>query len=267
MKTIAITMALFCLSAMADSLIGIGNFIGSSGGGGTGYGVPSNIDWKAERAKSEYSFLPSDMWRKIDNQAVYAKGEDWVQFIGIVVAVKPYGVFISGGYGKPPYDNDFNNRPRIEFIVKNYPYQAAYGDTIASSKKFTAKDSGVFSFTNTVGGTTTIHQLDYGKPCEIPPEIVKQKTQEIKDRNEAIRLADKKKRDDSEQRAALFLINQATNGTASVQYSLGSRYLIGNGVETNKVLAIYWLTQSANQGDLAASNQLVKLSAPVNKSE
>ncbi len=69
-----------------------------------------------------------------DNQAVYAKGEDWVQFIGIVVAVKPYGVFISGGYGKPPYDNDFNNRPRIEFIVKNYPYQAAYGDTMLLQK-------------------------------------------------------------------------------------------------------------------------------------
>jgi TPR repeat protein len=60
-------------------------------------------------------------------------------------------------------------------------------------------------------------------------------------------------------RAVILLQSQATNGSASAQCSLGLRYLNGQGCETNREQAIYWLTQAANQGDQEASNKLASL--------
>jgi TPR repeat protein len=60
-------------------------------------------------------------------------------------------------------------------------------------------------------------------------------------------------------KAIIWLQSQATNGSVSAQCSLGLHYLNGQGCETNKELAVYWLTQAANQGDFEASNTLAKL--------
>jgi TPR repeat protein len=51
----------------------------------------------------------------------------------------------------------------------------------------------------------------------------------------------------------------ATNGDASAQCSLGEHYLTGNGCETNRALAIKWLTTAAGNGDMEASNTLARL--------
>jgi TPR repeat protein len=59
--------------------------------------------------------------------------------------------------------------------------------------------------------------------------------------------------------AVRWLQPQATNGDASAQCSLGLHYLNGQGCETNREQAIYWLTQAANQGDQEASNKLASL--------
>jgi TPR repeat protein len=56
-----------------------------------------------------------------------------------------------------------------------------------------------------------------------------------------------------------WLQPQATNGDASAQCSLGEHYLTGQGCETNRTQAIYWLTQASNQGDIEASNKLANL--------
>ena len=56
-----------------------------------------------------------------------------------------------------------------------------------------------------------------------------------------------------------WLLAQATNGSSSAEYSLGLRYLNGQGVETNKALAIEWLRKAAAQGNTEASNRLEKL--------
>jgi hypothetical protein len=60
-------------------------------------------------------------------------------------------------------------------------------------------------------------------------------------------------------KAINWLKPQATNGSASAQCSLGLHYLNGQGCETNREQAIYWLTQAANQGDQEASNKLASL--------
>ena len=60
-------------------------------------------------------------------------------------------------------------------------------------------------------------------------------------------------------KAIVWLQSQATNGSASAQCSLGLHYLNGQGCETNKELAVYWLTQAAERGDAEARDKLINL--------
>ena len=256
MKIQTAILALGCISAMAqDSLTSSGNFLGTSP---AALAAPNPNKIENERAKAEYNFIPKDLWREVGGQTNYAKGEGWVQFTGEIVAVKPYGIWVKGGYGKPPFNRDFYNQEGLEFFVKNYSYQSAYGDILLSSKNLTAKESGVFTFTNTTGGTTTLHQLDYGVPCGVPAWFIEQQKKQA-DAAQAALEAQKKKAFELQKHAVEWLLSQATNGSASAQCSLGIHYLNGQGVETNKETAVYWLTQAANQGNIEASNALEKL--------
>lgn len=72
-------------------------------------------------------------------------------------------------------------------------------------------------------------------------------------------LADKKRAEQGQVSAVKWLQPQATNGDASAQCSLGIHYLNGQGCETNRELAIYWLKKAADQGSTEASNKLVTL--------
>lgn len=60
-------------------------------------------------------------------------------------------------------------------------------------------------------------------------------------------------------KAVTWLLSQATNGSSSAECSLGLHYLNGQGVETNKALAIEWLKKAADQGNIEASNRLEQL--------
>jgi hypothetical protein len=242
-----------CVSATAqDSLVNGGNFIGT----GSGSYVEDLARQKAYQAKLEHDFVPKDPWREIDGKTNYAKA-GWVQFTGEIVAVKPYGIWVKGGYGKPPFSENFRNEEGREFFVKNYPYQGAYGDNLSSSQNLTAKESGVFTFTNTTGGTTTIHQLDYGVPCG-PPQPTPEQLGAIKLKQQL----DKQRTLEGQTNAVHWLQSQATNGDVSAQCSLGLHYLNGLGCETNKEQAIFWLQKAAEQGDSEASNKLSELKLP-----
>jgi TPR repeat protein len=69
-----------------------------------------------------------------------------------------------------------------------------------------------------------------------------------------------KKRAIAERNAVLWLLPQATNGDAFAQCDLGEHFLNGQGVETNRETAVYWLTQAAEKGNVEASNVLATLS-------
>ena len=60
-------------------------------------------------------------------------------------------------------------------------------------------------------------------------------------------------------RTIIWLQSQATNGDAGAQCNLGEHYLNGQGCETNREQAIYWLQKAAAQGDIEASNKLANL--------
>jgi S1-C subfamily serine protease len=79
------------------------------------------------------------------------------------------------------------------------------------------------------------------------------------DAAQARAIADKKRAMQGQIDAVRWLQPQATNGDASAQCSLGLHYLNGQGCETNREQAIYWLQKAADQGNFEASNKLVSL--------
>jgi S1-C subfamily serine protease len=79
------------------------------------------------------------------------------------------------------------------------------------------------------------------------------------DAAQARAIADKERSMQGQINAVRWLQPQATNGDASAQCSLGFHYLNGQGCETNREQAIYWLQKAAEQGNLEASNKLVSL--------
>lgn len=142
------------------------------------------------------------------------------------------------------------------FFVAGFPYQVAENESING---YSAKENGVYTYSTTIGGTSTIRKLDYGIPCAVPVELVEKAIQTAKAQADAKAAAIKRQKEESDKNAVKWLLTQVTNGDASAQCDLGERYLNGQGVETNRETAIYWLTQAANQGDTEASNKLSQL--------
>jgi TPR repeat protein len=114
---------------------------------------------------------------------------------------------------------------------------------------------GTYTYSTVNGGSRTIHKLDYGIPCDPPPELIQKQIEAAK----AKAILDKKRAEQAQVNAVKWLQPQATNGSAYAQYSLGLHYLSGQGCETNREQAIYWLQKAATQGDLEASNALIRL--------
>jgi TPR repeat protein len=115
-------------------------------------------------------------------------------------------------------------------------YQSTYGSNSATTDSASGETVGVY---------------DMGVPWNPPPHIVTPEEIKIK----------AKKRAEQEKKAVQWLLSQATNGSASVQCSLGLRYLKGQGVETNEALGRMWLEKATAQGDTEASNKLAELDA------
>ena len=125
-------------------------------------------------------------------------------------------------------------------------------------------ENGVYTYSTVTGGTSTIRKLDYGIPCDTPEWFIQQQKEQAEAAQVAATAAfeaQKKKTFELQKHAVEWLQHQATNGSASAQCSLGLHYLNGQGVETNKETAVYWLTKASNQGDFEASNILTKLNS------
>jgi Sel1 repeat len=203
------------------------------------------------------AFVPLDPWRSIYGITNYIKNSG-VEFCGKIIKVQPTGVRIKGSYG-PLFTTSYNPSDfgdnNTEFFVANFPFEAAENEFIPETNHWMAFYVGTYSYTTVAGGSRTIRKLDYGNPCTPPPELIKQLA-EIQQEQAKLQ---RKKIEESQHRAFLWLQTQATNGSPSAQCSLGLHYLDGQGCETNKSLAIRWLTKAASQGSLEASNKLVEI--------
>jgi len=266
MKIKTSILAFVCISAMAQE---DGNFLGTNT-------EPTPQQVKSARQvmaiklieKNEKVFIPKDPWRFIDGKTNYAvnifSSDRWYEFEGKVIEVQPSGIRVMGGYGKPVYEYQGDYSDGVEFFVANFPYECAENETVKGN--LMAKYEGVYTYPTVMGGTHTIRKFDYGIPRGVPNSVVKyqkeqaaaaETAQKAAKEREAKKKAEKKA--ESDIRLVQWLKVQATNGSVSAQCSLGFHYLNGEGCEINKVLAVYWLTQAANQGDDEASNKLATL--------
>jgi hypothetical protein len=109
-----------------------------------------------------------------------------------------------------------------------------------------------------IEGGDTSELWDYGKPY-VPPPLTPEQIQAAQKAANARAIANKKIAEQGQVNAVRWLQPQATNGNASAQCRLGLHYLNGQGCETNREQAIYWLKKAADQGDTEASNTLTRL--------
>jgi hypothetical protein len=207
------------------------------------------------KANFEANFVPRDPWRAINGATNYVK-IDGVVFCGKIVDVTKEGVRIEGSFGKL-FDTHYN--PTVyeyqDFFVANFPFEVVTDQVIPESEYLMAWQVGTYTYSTVNGGSRTIKKLDYGTPSNPPAELIQKQIEAAKARA----IADKKRVEQGQIAAVKFLQPQATNGDADSQCQLALHYLNGQGCETNREAAIYWLQKSAAQGNRQASNKLVTL--------
>lgn len=237
-----------------------GNFLGSGKGAfpmaSTSYKTP--VNW-----------TPKDPWRVVDGKIYSAVDDGWDQFSGKVLEVQQgKGIRVLGKYSSsivryPSSDDD----DATEFFVANFPYDVADNSEIGHGAIYMAKNTNkTYTYRTVSGGSHTIYMLDYGVPCDEPEAVKEDREQKAKAAAkaaqaalEAARIAKTQKQFLIQSNVIVWLQPQATNGVAFAQCDLGEHYLNGQGCETNKKLAVHWLTLAANQGDVEASNVLAKI--------
>src|SRR5580658_4355950 len=140
-----------------------------------------------------------------------------------------------------------------EFFVKNYPYKQADDDLVPDY--LAAFPAEVYSYNTAQGSVHTIHALDFGIPCDAPPEIAAREEKEA----EAAAAALKQKEAEAKVNALKANEAEAATGDMYGLLRMGERYRDGDGVETNLDKARDYLSRAAAAGELTASNELAAL--------
>ena len=149
--------------------------------------APNPVNQTQPPAQSQPDrFVALDPVRVLDGQTEMANGKGWDWFEGRVIEVQPTGIRVSGLYTQAGGDSqnmtELLYQPQ-EFFVRNFPYSVAENDRLSSTVHYTAKIAENYSYTTTLGGSRTIHCLDYGMiwtpPPPTPEQIAQAKTNAI----------------------------------------------------------------------------------------
>lgn len=230
--------------------------------------TPEQISKEALRFQA-MSFVPADPWREIDGLTHYAKGSQWVQFVGRVQQVHSDGIRVKGFFAQPGYwptnkwtelvrpaDHEIGKQSMLvpitlEFFVKNFPHAVAEDEVIGWEQKYSARLGKTHSYDTAIGSSRTLRALDYGKVVSAPAP--RQKTDLEKFLDESKR-ADAKARQD--EAAFKHYEKLANSGDPFGQFRLGECYLNGTGVEKDKDRALD-LFKKAKQGGHEAAAKLI----------
>lgn len=215
---------------------------------------------KAAQLQQEVlNFVPRDPWRHLDGVTNYVKPQG-VEFCGKVMDITPHGIRVQGQFGAlfATSYSEADLYDYSDFFIANYPYMVVQNQVIQSDQHLMAWFVGTYTYTTVGGGSRTIYKLDYGFPCGPPPELIAQQIEAAKQ----YEIQHQNKVRQSQTNAVKWLQLNATNGSASAQFSLGLHYLNGVGCESNRQQAVFWLNKAAAQGDMEASNKLVSLKEP-----
>ncbi|HEX4265179.1 MAG TPA: hypothetical protein VH597_12640 [Verrucomicrobiae bacterium] len=247
--------------------IGGGQFVGQYSGGTT---IDAMVTAEqVEQAKHAQELRTQEMiaaynrhpWRIFNGGTNFVAGCDMVQFCGKVVEVQPEGIRIMGDFGESPhyYGSDAYHDDNREFFVKNFPFSVAENEVISIQEHFLGRYIGTYSYTAVSGGSRTIRAIDYGTPCLPPPEWVSKYNEAVSKANAAAKARSQLAQFIAQSNAVIWLAPEATNGSVSAQYGLALHYLKGQGCETNRDLAIYWLKKCSQQGNEDAVAKLNSL--------
>jgi len=232
MKIQTAILLLNCFAAIAqDSLVRDGNFLGSG---------PGAFQVR-EPAKPSIIKVVNGKFYDINHSKL------WMLKSGTIVGISGNVIRVMGR--------------NENFILINYP------GVIAMTKEVSvvAMNIGTETFQDNGSSWSGVYEAWDCGTVPTPEQLKQRKDEEAK----AQAVIEKQKAETqraaqvkvyaAQAKAIIWLQSQATNGNMSAQCSLGLHYLNGQGCETNKEMAVYWLEQAANQGDTEASNTLGKL--------
>lgn len=201
------------------------------------------------------NWMPKHPWRILGGKTNWAKGDDWVQFVGKVVEVQPNGVRLEGHYGSPGFVEYSSEVYYNDFFVEGFPFQMAEGDLVTERLALTAKESGTYTYPTTLGGSRTIHKLIYGIPCDAPapsPAELAAQASIQKSKSDA----KEKAKQDAAARVLKWNQDQADAGDPYGLMRMGERFRDGEGVETNLVKARRYFIRASALGNKQAEDDL-----------
>jgi len=242
----------------------------STRGVGPAYSAPYSPSVQPrEEPKLENPVPPSDPWRIVDGEKVCIAGpgwrdfyfpdhdgqwqangrrpilaKGWVSFSGEVIEVQPRGIRVRGLVDK-------GNAGSV-FFIERFPYQVAEESFVSGA----AKAAGVYTYPTVLGGTSTIHNFDYGLISTAPPRAIPS----LEELNQQ-RQASLDKKTASQARSFQINLELAKSGDPLGQWRLGQMYRDGEGVAKDTQAARAWFAKAAAQGQKDAAADLASFPA------
>lgn len=166
---------------------------------------------------------------------------------GKILQVLPDGVLVDRG--------------QYASIVRLDNYRALGRVFDGASVYCLAKESGTYHYQNVRSAASTVQRYDFGIPLNA--DAIHRRDQLVGDQQAALALerrrVDAQRAQENLPRIIAYQHQQASNGYPSFQLELGKRYLRGDGVPTNIVLAAHWLHSACTNHSSEASNLLSTL--------
>ncbi len=133
----------------------------------------------------------------------------------------------------------------MDLVLKNYPKPLYDGARIDVMVKVLDRPA----YANIRGEQKLVYILDHGVPCPAPIPLI----------SDQVQIAKQAQVSEAAAKVLKWQLQEATNGAAHAQCSIGLRYLRGDGLPQDKTLARVWLQKSADQGNSEAISGLQKL--------
>ncbi len=228
MKKVATIFCLivFCLNLQAQPSLGIG----SPG--------PDFSETPEQRAKFDHAekirLSQANPFRTVTNQVFNVQQSALWKIITGVVSSQSAGGLIYIEHGQKL------------MAIRNCTADATAGKTIT----LLAIRTGTYA-----SDGYPVELWDCGTPYVPPPIPPEQLAAQVKSHE----MAEARRKAEGSANTLKWLQEQSANGDTAAQYRLGERYLTGNGVETNRALAIQWLQKAVVGGSLEASNKLATI--------
>jgi TPR repeat protein len=219
------------------------------------------IENEYAQEKARQDFVPQNPWRAVNGITNYVKNLG-VEFCGKVVDVTKDGIRVEGEFGKLFYTSYLPGTYEYhDFFVANYPFEVVNDHIISSSEHNMAFYVGTYTYSTVNGSSRTIQKLDYGVPCGVPLELIKQQVEQskvAKEKAEQAKLA-------AAEKALKYNQEQADKGDPTGLLRMAERYRDGEGVEKDLTKAKDFFQKAIDAGSPSAADELKRLDNAVAK--